>query len=460
MRENIHIYHTNDIHSHFENWPRIRDFLIKQKNEHLKNGEEVLLFDIGDHVDRWHPLTEGTLGKGNVCLLNEVGYTAATIGNNEGITLSYEDLNTLYSDADFDVIVANLYTKQNCRPTWAIPYRIYEFNNGLKIGVTGVTAHFQRLYQILGWNLVEPFEELHKQIRQLKEKVDVLILLSHLGIHDDEKIAKLYPEIDLILGGHTHHILEQGKHIYDSSVTSSTLLGAAGKHGQYVGYVKLEVDTNEQAVQNKQAKLFETKYLPSPIHEKNEIAQFHEIGRKLLYQEVVRLPEKLSTEWFKDSELPQILCEAIQEWCDADCAFINAGLVLDHLEKGIVTKYDLHKILPHPINPCLIELDGYELQSVITQTLHSKWPNLELKGLGFRGRILGKFVYNNIVIRQNIIFIDGEMLDPKRKYKLGTVDMYTFGHFFPELFTAEKKYFMPEFLRNVMEWKLIKKFGR
>ena len=45
-------------------------------------------FDIGDYVDRSHPFTEGTIGKGNTQLLNEAGYDAVTIGNNEGITMS------------------------------------------------------------------------------------------------------------------------------------------------------------------------------------------------------------------------------------------------------------------------------------------------------------------------------------------------------------------------------------
>ncbi|MFP3472365.1 hypothetical protein R0J90_20130, partial [Micrococcus sp. SIMBA_144] len=66
------------------------------------DGESVYVFDIGDHVDRWHPLSEATLGLGNVELLNEAGYDAVTIGNNEGITLDYDDLNNLYKEAEFD----------------------------------------------------------------------------------------------------------------------------------------------------------------------------------------------------------------------------------------------------------------------------------------------------------------------------------------------------------------------
>ena len=84
----IHIYHTNDVHSHFENWPQINHFLSQRKQQAADNGEACFLFDIGDHIDRSHPFTEGTEGKGNNELLNEAGYDAVTIGNNEGITMS------------------------------------------------------------------------------------------------------------------------------------------------------------------------------------------------------------------------------------------------------------------------------------------------------------------------------------------------------------------------------------
>ncbi len=65
MIERIHIYHTNDVHSHFEYWPRIQSFLLEKQQLHKAAGEEVFLFDIGDFSDRWHPFTEGTKGKGN-----------------------------------------------------------------------------------------------------------------------------------------------------------------------------------------------------------------------------------------------------------------------------------------------------------------------------------------------------------------------------------------------------------
>ncbi|PKR83884.1 bifunctional metallophosphatase/5'-nucleotidase [Heyndrickxia camelliae] len=454
MIEQVHIYHTNDIHSHFENWPKISSFLNKERKLYgYKADENFFLFDIGDHADRWHPYTEGTLGKGNVRLLNELDYTAVTIGNNEGITLAHDELDTLYEDAAFDVLIANLFDRSGKRPEWAIPSKIYNTKNGIKIGVVAVTAYFRKLYEILGWQLTEPIPELAKELQSLKQEADIIIVLSHLGIHDDEKIAILHPEIDVILGGHTHHVLPKGK------VIAQTLLAAAGKHGNYVGAVTLELDTERKKILTKKARLFETKYLPSPADELFEVSLLHEKGKKILETFLVDIPEDLHTQWFEPSPLPKMLCEAINEWCHSDCALINAGLLLGDLNKGTVTRYDIHSILPHPINPCLIELSGTELKEILHQTLDPKWPPFELKGLGFRGKVLGNFVYHNIHLDNDVFYINNQPLEEGQIYKLGTVDMYTFGHLFPILLNAKKQYFMPEFIRDVMTWKLQKEFG-
>ncbi|MBM7586198.1 2',3'-cyclic-nucleotide 2'-phosphodiesterase (5'-nucleotidase family) [Bacillus pakistanensis] len=454
MKELIHIYHTNDLHSHFENWPRIRDFLKERKKWHCEEGDPVFLFDIGDHADRWHPFTEGTEGKGNVTLLNEAGYDAITIGNNEGITFSYNELDSLYDDAAFEVIVGNLLNKNMKIPQWAVPYKIYETSSGMKIGVVAVTAYFPAFYHQLGWNVTHPIDELRNQIDKIKDEVNAIVLLSHLGIRDDERIAKEFPDIDVILGAHTHHILHDGKEIHD------TLLGAAGKFGYYVGHVQLEVDTDKHIVVAKKAQLYEHHELDEVDGEEYEIQNWFHKGEKLLQEPIVNLPEPIKVEWFKWSPLPQILCDALLEWCAGDCAFLNSGLFLDGLKKGKVTKYDLHSILPHPINPCVIELQGSELKEVVKQTFDEEWPHIQVKGLGFRGKIMGTFVYSEVTFNGSTqeMNIKGEPLDPKKIYKLATTDMFTFGHFFPELSRAKKEYFMPEFLRDLLAWKLKQSF--
>ena len=68
----------------------------------------------------------------------------------------------------------------------------------------------------------------------------------------------------------------------------------------------------------------------------------------------------------------------------------NAGIFLGSLEKGWVTKGDIHSLLPHPINLCVITLDGTELLEIYELSLNEEWPKIKIKGLGFQGRTYGR----------------------------------------------------------------------
>lgn len=107
--EKLVILHTNDLHSHFENWPKIRRFMLGTRAAEQAEGASVLAFDDGDAMDRSAPLTEATQGQINVQLLNEIGYDAATIGNNEGVGNPHDVLEHLYDHANFPVALANLF---------------------------------------------------------------------------------------------------------------------------------------------------------------------------------------------------------------------------------------------------------------------------------------------------------------------------------------------------------------
>lgn len=139
-------------------------------------------------------------------------------------------------------------------------------------------------------------------------------------------------------------------------------------------------------------------------------------------------------------------------YCDADCALFNAGIFLDDLKSGDVSSLQVHQILPHPINPCVIELTYLDLRELYHQSLNHEWPNLEIKGLGFRGSIMGKMIAYNMKIVDNELYIKNELVNPNKLIRLATLDMFTFGYFFPSLKEAKKTYFMPDFLRDVFIW--------
>jgi 2',3'-cyclic-nucleotide 2'-phosphodiesterase (5'-nucleotidase family) len=460
MLETIHLYHTNDLHSHFENWPNIVQFIKEKKEFHEQNKEQMVLLDIGDHTDRFHPITEATKGKANVTLLNMLQYDAVTIGNNEGITFSHDDLNTLYEEAKFPIILSNLYTELGERPPWLVPYHIMTSNNGVKLAILGVTVFYEKFYELLGWKIKDPFQSLLETIQQVKEQADIIVLLSHLGISDDEIIAKEFSEIDIIIGGHTHHVLQSGKTI------NNTLVAGAGKYGQYVGHISLTLDSEQKALVERAATIYSMKEQKEICQETDAWLQHTLADSEMKLSEVVGvLKDDLALDWFHESSFPLFLVRAIREWCDGEVAMVNSGMLLEPLGKGPVMKKDLHRICPHPINPCKVNLKGDVLKEVIAQAREEKMEHLQLKGLGFRGKVMGRMVFDGIEVNTEMladgkhhvteVLVNGQPIDPDRVYSVATVDMFTLGPLYPEISHAEKKtFYMPELLRDLLAWKL------
>lgn len=444
MIETIHFFHTNDLHSHFEYWPRMQKYIVTQRKMYAKLGQPSFLIDIGDHIDRSNIYTEATLGKGNVKLLNEAEYDVVTIGNNEGITLSFDDLYTLYDEAQFEVVVANLKAKTGKNPNWLKPYTILETKYGTKIGVIAATAMFEMFYDELNWNVREPLPILLDLVEKLKNEVDIIICLSHLGLSFDEKLAEICPNIDVIFGSHTHHLLIDGKFV------NNVLLTGCGKFGMYTGHVTIQFDHSTRKISDKKEVVIENALLP----EENEISFLEKLvdeGKKILQEPIFQTSKYYNKEWFHYSNLSHLFADALFDFTNADCAMFNAGIFLGPLSRGIVTKYDIHKILPHPINICIIELTGEQLKEIFIQGENNEWPLLELKGLGFRGSIFGKLLtYKFSLNKEGQLVVNGEIANLKKTYRLATLDLFTFGYFFPTLKDAKKKYILPQFLRDIL----------
>ena len=443
--DTIHFYHTNDVHSHFDSWPQISRFLTGKKDEHIAGGAACYLFDIGDHVDRSHPYTEGTEGKGNVLLLNEANYDAVTIGNNEGITMSKQALEELYEEANFDVILGNLFEMNGKRPEWAVPYKIYLTKKGTRIGVIGATALYTEFYSKLGWKITSPRTKLKEIAESILEKTDMIICLSHMGIVEDELLASECKVIDVILGAHTHHLFHEGK------LVEETLLAATGKFGAFVGHVTLQFDTNTKTIIDRSAVLYPTETLQSERGDAQKVSDLIAAGNAAMEERAFYNPSPLLQNLLASGTLSSFFGRALIAHTGADCAIFNAGIFLKSLDAGWVTRGDLHACLPHPINPCIITLDGSELLNIYKLSLNEEWPQIKIKGLGFRGTLMGAMIYSRLHMNQDEQLIAGNRkVVPGEKYTLATLDMFTFGFFFPSLKNAEKEYLMPELIRDVV----------
>jgi len=445
MLEKIHIFHTNDLHSHFKYWPRMQSYVKEERNNLARIGETSYLLDVGDHLDRSNIYTEATIGKGNVQLLNEAEYDVVTIGNNEGITLSHNELFHLYDDANFDVVVGNIDAVNGRNPAWLKPYVVLTTEKGTQLGIIAATAMFDVYYEALNWQLVEARSTLLRLAHQLRKEVDIVLCLSHLGITEDELLAEECPEIDVIFGSHTHHVLPEGK------LVNGVLLTGGGKFGQYTGHLVIEYDKKMRKIVEKKDTLIHNKDLPNIQNEQQIVQSLEDEGIRILDTPVFTTEKSYNKEWFHYSQLSDLFAHAILEKSGADCALFNAGIFLDGLPKGNVTALDVHRIFPHPINLCTIELSVTEIKEIYMQSKNEEWPYIELKGLGFRGVIFGKMLTYGFSMNDNRqLLINGKLADNNHIYKLVTLDLFTFGYFYPSLKYAKKQYILPEFLRNIM----------
>lgn len=443
--EAVHIYHTNDIHSHFDNWPKISRLLLERRTSHTKAGEAFFAFDVGDHVDRSHPFTEGTHGKGNVELLNEAKYDAVTIGNNEGITMSKKALNELYDNAEFNIILGNLLDEDGVIPAWATPYHIYTTEQGTKIGVIGATAIYTSFYEELGWRILPPREQLRKIAAKISSETDIIVCLSHMGLAQDEKLAAESSFIDIILGAHTHHLLPEGK------MVNGTLLAAVGKFGDYVGQVTVQFDTEMKSIAEMKAMIHPATHLPNHPEDVSRVNKYIAAGKVAMEEPVFYNPEHLQQNLFSTSPLSSFFGRALIAYTNADCALFNAGIFLGSLSKGWITKADLHALLPHPINLCIITLDGDELLDVYERSLNEDWPEIKIRGLGFRGELMGAIIHERLYKnRHGKLFAGNREVMSGQTYTLATLDMFTFGFFFPLLQNAPKEYCMPDLIRDIL----------
>lgn len=286
-------------------------------------------------------------------------------------------------------------------------------------------------------------DKLKEIVETVSKKVDAIILLSHLGLPKDEFIAESVPEVDVIIGAHTHHVLHGGKRV------NGTLICQAGKHGQYLG--KLTLTFSGRVLKHIEEELLDPSQFVEDSSTKALLLHLENQADIALQESAVYLKEPLPVKWFEHSVGPQALCDELTNWCGLDIGMMNAGVLLETLEKGPISFGDIHRVCPHPINPCIVELTGAELIETIERAQTDDIVQLALKGFGFRGKVLGTMIYTGIDIKVNGIHVLGEPVEANRTYKLATLDMYTFGFLFPKIAaSSNKRYLLPEFLRDIL----------
>lgn len=445
-KKKLFLYHINDLHSSFHQWPKIISYLKQQRAIHEANGEEMILLDIGDHIDRSNAITEASMGKANAQLLDVAGFQYVTLGNNEGLTIAQEDLMAIYNGFSFKVVVCNLKPKEK-NNDFIVPYAIHKTSFG-DVGIVGATYPYYNAYDQLGFEVLEPVNEIKNAVKQLeKENVSIIILLSHLGEKFDEFIAENIEGINVILGAHTHHHYPIGRKVKD------TYLGAAFKYGEFVGKV---------AIIDKQNMQLETVKVEDYIDDQKTSLLLHDLqlqSNNDLEEKIVYIPRDIKVEWYEDCEAAKLLAESLMEWTNTRAAAIFSGIFLTDLNQGWLTKKKLHEMLPHPINPAVIKLKGIYLKQFFIDASKEEFQKRPMKGLGFRGKVLGHLYLSGFSYKEGNLYILDEPVEDESEYELVVLDLVTFGPLFPYISSHAKiTYYLPEMLRDIYRFKLVKEF--
>lgn len=441
--ETFRILHTNDLHSHFEHFPKIGRYLKKAQAD--KTVDEVYTFDAGDFMDRSHPLSDATEGQANIQLMNDFHYTAGTIGNNEGISNSHEVLEHLFDHVDYPIVLANLREEDESMPKWAEDYHILTSKKGTRIALVGLTAAYPMTYGPNHWHVKMLKNTMDRVLPEIEGKYDVLILITHVGLTMDRWLAKHYPQIDLIIGGHSHDLLQKGEQVNGVWITQT------GKWGNYIGDIHVELEDHHVT------KIVPTTIATTLIEEEPDdqkvIQGYIDTGKSILEsQHVAQLPEKFADD--KQAAI-QVSLDAISDFAHTDLAMLSSGLFLESFNSGIITKYDLQKVLPHPMHVVKSILRGSDLWRLVMEIEKNRHylKNFPLQGMSFRGKVFGEVYYKGIKVdmRRKLVYVNGKEIDPEAEYEIAVLDHYVLIPFFPTLaIVGDNEFLFPEFLREVV----------
>jgi len=199
----------------------------------------LLLVDAGNTLVSDQPLTSVTQGAAMIEGMNRLGYDAMTLGDQDfrwGASVLKERM----SESRFPFLSANVYTG-GAQNLFAQPYVIKEIA-GHRIALIGITS--KNLVSFLPQSGTEPIlvsdpiETVRRVMTDLQGKADIFILLSNLGLQQDQQMASQVGGLALIVGGNPGTLLPEPYR----DPEHGTLVVQAGYQGEWIGKLTLQID--------------------------------------------------------------------------------------------------------------------------------------------------------------------------------------------------------------------------
>ena len=444
----ITIWHTNDVHSQFEDFSAIVHHLRTHRNK-----EKDFLLDAGDFCDQKSVMINGTHGVGGIELLKVAGYDAMAIGNNEffaGIEYLEEMANQ-----NFPLLSANLFGLNKENIPGVLPYIILS-RNELRVLVIGISPYWGEnsestaFTDMCGIKLFEPIGFIQDILEREKTNFDISILLSHGGIKKDRLIAEEIDGLDCIIGGHSHTEMDA------SECVNGTWIHHSGCWAKYLGKLTLEVDDQFHVVSACGENIVVKKEKDSTIE--SVIAQQTEIATTELRKVLYVLPQDLEFSIEHECMAMNVLADMMWKTYPSDLALINHGILSKGISKEI-TKLNLLEVSPSPLNLTTVVWSGKQIKDAIFASQKDEYIHMTSnRWSGFRGTELGTIAVSfNVQVNCDlqIIEIDGIPLDEEKCYRVTTSDFLQRGSGYEMLGESlQETIFAKEYFRDLLEMKL------
>ena len=351
-RRELHILSINDPHAAMEQFPRLGfvadslrtlypDLLILSAGDNRSGDPINDMFEIPAY-----PV---------VALMNQIGFHATVIGNHE-YDSNQDGLARLINLSAFSTLCANMEPD----PKWKMhvkPYQVFDCG-GIFVGVIGITAlgsmgipesHPARLTDI---KFMDPLETIRKY-QFLREKCDVILLLSHLGFETDVKFSAELPWVDIIIGGHSHTPLDGGE------MHNGILITQNGKSIPYATHSTLVLQGGK--IVEKKAERIAVKGMPGENKTVAELVRY--FSENPVFKRVLAVAE---TPFENREELGCMVCDAYLAETGADISYQNAGGVrIENHPAGDMTMGDVMKMDPFQNDLVELHVTGKELAEML-----------------------------------------------------------------------------------------------
>ena len=448
------ILHTNDIHGRFvEDDGRVIG-MAKVKGLKDKYNPDLMV-DSGDAFQGL-PVSNNSKGEEMAKAMNGVGYDAMTVGNHE-FDFGYDQLLKLQKQLNFPIVSSNIYKngKRVFDPSTTVT------KNNVRYGIVGVTTPETKTKTsptaVEGVEFKDPLTSVKQAMNEIKNNVDVFVILSHLGVdkstqktwRGDYLIDQLtkdgsFKQPIFVLDGHSHTVIDKGEHYGTNNVLAQTGTALAN-----VGRVDFTFqnqkasDINASLINVADAK----DITPDPqIDAQTKKANddfLKETSTVVIPNNTVTLNGERAQARTQETNLGNLITDAMEAYASKnfshqpDFAITNGGGIRASIEKGEVTENDIITVLPFGNLISQIQVKGSDVEKAFEHSLSADTETQDgKKVLGANGGFLqvsdSLRVYYDINKasgqRINAIKVlnkengEYEDLDPNRTYYVTTND--------------------------------------